>query len=68
MRNSNDWHRKSINKRFNDSKNQRKSDQLRAISFKNSDKTNQLSTTHDSFSRSNVTADYEMFQLREALC
>jgi hypothetical protein len=58
MRNSNEWQRKNSNKRFNDSKNQRKTDQHKAISFKDSDKVNQMSTTHDSFSRTHLTNEY----------
>lgn len=68
MRTSNELNKKGVTRgRFNDSKNQRKSDQLKAISFNNSAKNNMLSTTHDSV-RSQFHSEYETVQLREALC
>lgn len=68
VRNSNELAKKGNSRtRFNDNKNQRKSDQLKAIHFSHSAKNNILSTTHDSV-RSQVHSDYETLQLREALC
>lgn len=69
MRNSVELGRKAASRnRFNDSKNQKKNDQLKANSFSRSDKNPLLSTTNDSITKSNLQSEYETMQLREALC